>query len=142
MKAILSVIVLSVLLPLRATCVAETSPTVESIPGKHVLIAASDADKSVPGKPTELTLDVAAGVLHLDWHLSPQDPGMVTGYEIVRATDYRGAYDRIGTVGKGISHYEDLSASPRVIYFYKVRAIAGDKYSPFSNVAVGDTPSH
>lgn len=138
MKTILAITLLSVLLPLRVICAADVSLGEKSIFVQSVSIASSDEARSAPEAPTKLALDMLPGGLHLAWVLSPQDPGVVTGYEIVRATDYRGIYKRVGVVGKGISHYDDLSVHPKGIYFYKVRAIAGDSYSPYSNVATGD----
>ncbi len=94
------------------------------------------------GAPTKLWMNVEPSSFYLEWKLSPQDSGNVTGYEIMRSTEYRGPYERIATVGKGISYYRDSSVKPQVIYFYKVRAIAGNSHSPFSNVTVGDLPPH
>jgi len=97
--------------------------------------------KSIPGPPSDLVLDVLAGALFLRWKLSPDDPGTVSGYQILRATDYWGTYVSIAKVEKGVSHYEDKTVSPKAIYYYRVRAIAGSLYSVFSNTAVGDVPS-
>ncbi|HAM53286.1 MAG TPA: hypothetical protein DCP92_22280 [Nitrospiraceae bacterium] len=142
MKTLLCTILLSVLLPLRASSAAEPSLIGENISGKFLFIAAADQHGADPGAPTKLSLDIVPPKFYLEWKLSPQDPGTVTGYEIVRSKDYRGPYHKIATVNKGIRHYEDSSIRPQVIYFYKVRAIAGDSYSPYSNAAVGDLPPH
>ena len=138
MKTILAITLLSLLSRLRVICVADASLAENNIFVQSVSIASSEEARSAPEAPSNLTLDMVPGGLHLAWVLSRQDPGIVKGYEIVRATDYRGIYKRIGIVGKGISHYDDLSVNSEGIYFYKVRAIAGDSYSPFSNVATGD----
>jgi hypothetical protein len=142
MKTFLWAILLSLLLFLRAAGAMEQALIGETITGKFVRIAAADQHGVGPGAPTKLTLDVVSSKFYLEWKLSPQDPGTVTGYEIMRATDYRGPYHKIATVNKGIWRYEDSSVSPQVIYFYKVRAVAGDRYSPYSNVAVADLPRH
>ncbi len=97
--------------------------------------------KSIPGPPSDLVLDVLPGALFLRWKLSPDDPGTVSGYEILRATDYWGSYVSIAKLEKGVSHYEDKTVSPKTIYYYRIRAIADSRYSGYSNTAVGDVPS-
>jgi hypothetical protein len=138
MKTLFCTVLLSLLLPLKVAGTAELLLSGDDLSGKSLLVAFADERTAGPGAPTKLTLDVVPPALYLEWKLSPQDPGMVTGYEIMRAMDYRGPYHKIATVNKGISHYEDASVSPKVIYFYKVRAVSEDSYSPYSNVAVGD----
>jgi len=88
--------------------------------------------------PSALHLKIVGNGFQLTWTLSPQDPGTVSGYEIVRADRFTGPYDTVATVGKGISQYHDTSASKEIIYFYKVRAIVGKEYSPFSNTVTGE----
>lgn len=92
------------------------------------------------GAPTALHLRIVRDGFQLTWAISPQDPGTVTGYEIVRAAVFSGPYEPVGTVGKGVSTFIDRTAKPEVIYFYKVRAFAGARYSPFSREAAGEIP--
>lgn len=92
------------------------------------------------GAPTELHLRIVRDGFQLTWAISPQDPGTVTGYEIVRADVFSGPYEPVGTVDKGVSTFVDRTAKPEVIYFYKVRALAGTRYSPFSREAAGEIP--
>jgi len=88
--------------------------------------------------PTALRLMIVPNGFKLSWKPSPQDPGMVTGYEIVRSDLASGPFVKVGTVDKGVSQYVDTTASPETIYYYKVRAIAGTAYSPFSNTVTGE----
>lgn len=92
------------------------------------------------GPPSELRLTIVANGFQLTWKLSPQDPGRVTGYEIVRSGEFTGPYEKLAIVEEGVREYLDTSAAPHVVYFYKVRAMAGDEYSHFSNVAGGERP--
>jgi len=74
----------------------------------------------------------------LTWRISPQDPGIVTGYEIVRSDRASGPFDIVATVKKEVFEYIDTTASKEIIYYYKVRARAGNIYSPFSNTVTGE----
>ena len=85
-------------------------------------------------------LRIVSNGFQLNWTPSPQDPGPVTGYEIVRTTVFSGPYETVGTVGKGVFSFVDKTPKPEAIYFYKVRAIAGSQYSPFSREASGEMP--
>lgn len=91
--------------------------------------------------PVELRLFVDHNGLKLSWKISPQDAGKVTGYEIVRSNSFGGPYRMLDSVNQDIHQYVDLSASPGIVYFYKVRAVAGSEYSHFSNIAGGEKPS-
>ncbi|OPY78365.1 MAG: Amylopullulanase precursor [Syntrophorhabdus sp. PtaU1.Bin153] len=92
----------------------------------------------MPGAPTMLKLAIVPKGFQLTWQLSPQDPGIVTGYEIVRSDVASGPFTRVATVDKGTSRYIDTMASPETIYYYKVRTVAGDIYSPYSNTVTGE----
>ncbi len=91
-----------------------------------------------PGAPTALKLVIIPNGFRLTWNVSPQDPGIVTGYEIVRSDRASGPWDRVGSVNKGVSEYIDTTAAKEVIYYYKVAAEAGDRYSPDSNTVTGE----
>lgn len=93
---------------------------------------------TIAGAPAALRLRIVQNGFQLTWQLSPQDPGPVTGYEIVRSDRFSGPYDTVATVGKGISQYHDATALREIIYFYKIRAIVGKGYSPFSNTVSGE----
>jgi hypothetical protein len=67
----------------------------------------------------------------------------VTGYEIVRATNAGGPYSTLATVNVGTANaagtirYTDTTIESGKTYYYKVRALAGTEYSPYSNEASG-----
>ncbi len=101
--------------------------------------SAAGGEKDItPGAPTALKLVIVPNGFKLTWKFSPQDPGMVTGYEIVRSDRASGPFDTVGSVNKGVSEYIDITASHEIIYYYKVRASAGNIYSPYSNTVTGE----
>jgi len=97
---------------------------------------------AVPGAPTGLTVTISGKGFFLAWKASADDPGIVTGYEIARATLASGPFETIAKVSKGVLTYHDSTAQPEIIYFYKVRAVAGKEYSPYSNVAAAERPGY
>jgi hypothetical protein len=89
--------------------------------------------------PTALKLGIVKNTFQLSWKISPQDPGNVMGYEIFRSTNLAsGPFTKVATVGKGVSQYTDRTAAPEIIYYYKVRAVAGSSISPYSNTVTGE----
>jgi len=88
--------------------------------------------------PSALHLVIDGNGFQLTWGLSPQDPGTVTGYEIVRSAFFSGPYETVGKVEHGVSSFVDRTANPEVVYFYKVRALTGGEPSPFSKEAAGE----
>lgn len=90
------------------------------------------------GSPSSLRLRIVAQGFQLDWTSSPDDPGKVTGYEIVRADRFSGPYDPVATIRRGMTQYIDTTAAHEVIFFYKVRAVAGGNYSDFTNTVTGE----
>ena len=91
-----------------------------------------------PGAPTALKLVIVPDGFKLSWLPSPDDPGAVTGYEIARADLASGPFTSVATVKKGVSEHIDTTASPEIIYYYKVRAIAGSSFSQYSNTVTGE----
>ncbi len=101
--------------------------------------SAARGEKDIaPGAPTALKLVIVPNGFKLTWRLSPQDPGIVTGYEIVRSDRASGPFDNVAAVNKEVSEYIDTTASKEIIYYYKVRAKAGNIYSPYSNTVTGE----
>lgn len=104
-------------------------------------------DPNVPGgpdAPTNLKVSATIDGLNLTWKLSPQDhasgvagpgSGCVTGYEIYRADRRQRKFRKIGTVSKGVMKFEDKTAKKWKTYSYKIRAVAGKEYSPYTSVA-------
>jgi hypothetical protein len=90
------------------------------------------------GAPTQLRLVIVPNGFKLTWKPSPEDSGVVTGYEIVRGDLASGPFIKIATLDKGVFEYIDTTASREIIYYYKVRAVAGTVYSPYSNTVTGE----
>jgi hypothetical protein len=84
--------------------------------------------------PRALTVMPAPAGFYLVWQEAPQVQTSVTGYEIARATATGGPYTAVATVGKGVFLYHDSAAGGVTTYFYKVRAMAGKAYSPYTEV--------
>ena len=102
-------------------------------------IAVAKSEKQAPlGAPENLKLVIVPNGFKLTWMPSAQDPGIVTGYEIVRADRASGPFAKVAMIGKGVSEYIDTTAAPEIIYYYKVRAMAGNVYSPDSNTVTGE----
>jgi uncharacterized repeat protein (TIGR02543 family) len=63
-----------------------------------------------------------------------------TGFSIERRLGTTGVWAEIGTVGAGIKAYSDTSVDPNTSYGYRVRAIADDAVSAYSNIVSVKTP--
>jgi len=100
-------------------------------------IAAEQAGATVQA-PSALHLKIDGSGFQLTWELSPQDPGTVTGYEIVRSAIFSGPYETVGKVKNGVSSFVDETAKAEVVTFYKVRALTDGEPSPFSKEAAGE----
>lgn len=101
---------------------------------------AAAAHAAAPRPPSDLKLQVKGKGIVLTWKVSPDDPGNVTGYEVVRATLASGPFKQVGSVKKGTTEFFDRTAKPENIYFYKVRAVAGTTSSDFTGPVTGEIP--
>jgi hypothetical protein len=110
--------------------------------GGHAQYAAvaSGGTAQTPLAPMGLTAGIVPEGFSLSWNSAPGDTAQITGYEIVRAHVFSGPYETVGLVGTGIFSFIDKTARPENIYFYKVRACAGDRCSSFSREASGEIP--
>ena len=104
----------------------------------QVCVGAPATEAAAAGAPSALKLVIVPNGFKLTWQPSPQDPGAVTGFEIVRSASASGPFTAVATVDTGVSEYTDTTAAPEIIYYYKVRAVAGSAYSPYSNTATGE----
>jgi streptogramin lyase len=95
-----------------------------------------------PGAPADLKLSIEGKGFLLTWKSSPDDPGSVTGYEVARAELASGPFKTVAKVKKGAVKYADKKAKPEIIYYYKVRAVAGKAHSPYSNTVTGELPGN
>ncbi len=100
-------------------------------------VAGAEKDITL-GAPTALKLVIVPNGFKLTWKPSPQGPVIVAGYEIVRSDRASGPFDNVAAVNKEVSEYIDTTASKEIIYYYKVRAKAGNIYSPYSNTVTGE----
>ena len=101
--------------------------------------AVATGERSVtPGAPAALKLMIVPDGFKLSWQPSADDPGAVTGYEIVRSDLASGPFIKVATEKKGVSEYIDTTASREIIYYYKVRAVADSSYSQYSNTVTGE----
>jgi hypothetical protein len=92
---------------------------------------------SGPDAPTGFSLMPSTTGLYLTWTASAQDPGCVTRYEVSRATTSGGIGSTVATVNAGVVKYNDTTAEVGTTYYYKVRAVSGSDYSPYSRAASG-----
>lgn len=96
-----------------------------------------NAPANAPDAPTNLKVAPSTTGLILTWKASLQDPGCVSGYEIVRSETSGGPYTTLATLSKGIIKYEDTAVEAGKVYYYKVRAMFGGAYSEYSNETSG-----
>ena len=90
------------------------------------------------GAPTALRLVIVPNGFKLTWKPPAEASGAVTGYEIFRSDLASGPFKTVAKVDKGLTEYVDTTAAPEIIYYYKVRAMAGATYSPYSNTVTGE----
>lgn len=127
-----------ILLIMFGILVISTASFADGKPDQNEMPAAAEGTGTIAGAPAALRLRIVTNGFQLEWALSPDDPARVTGYEIVRADRFSGPYDTVASVPRGISTFIDTTALPEIIYFYKVRAIAGKGHSLFSNTVTGE----
>ncbi len=90
-----------------------------------------------PDAPTGLTaIKVSSSQIDLAWidNSSNED-----GFKIERKTGLDGTYAQIGTVGAGVTSYEDTDLSGNTEYYYQVRAYNSGGNSAYSNEANATT---
>jgi hypothetical protein len=88
--------------------------------------------------PTSLKLMIVPNGFKLSWKPAAEASGAVTAYEILRADLASGPFTAVAKVDKGVSEYVDTTAAPEIVYYYKVRAVAGAEASPDSNTVTGE----
>ena len=88
---------------------------------------------------TKPTIRSVSAVSSTKAKLSWKKTSSAQGYQIYRATSYKGKYAKIKTVTKGsLQNYTDTNLTPNKTYYYKIRAYRTvnktTKYSKFSSV--------
>jgi len=91
----------------------------------------------VPEPPKDLSIRPMLGWLLLDWTKAVQDGGCLTGYEISRSSSANGTYDVIATLPKGSVEYKDAATEIGKTYYYKLRSIVDNLYSPYTEPVSG-----
>jgi fibronectin type 3 domain-containing protein len=87
--------------------------------------------------PTGLDAVASAGRVDLTWNDNSTGE---SGFEIERKTDTT-EFIRIATAAANAEAYADTDVDPNTAYTYRVRAVAADNASPYSNEASATTPA-
>lgn len=101
----------------------------------QALYGMPDAPRYIEAVPTKKGIAVT-------WWFPFQNQESITGFEILRSERSGAPLKRVGAVSreqvKGfIPVFEDTSAERGVTYYYRMRTMLGEKYSVYSNEAVG-----
>jgi hypothetical protein len=91
----------------------------------------------VPDPPKDPSVRPMLGWLLLDWTKAVQDGGCLTGYEISRSSSVNGTYEVIATLPKGSMEYKDAATEIGKTYYYKLRSIVNNLYSPYTEPVSG-----
>lgn len=86
----------------------------------------------VPDPPKDLSVRPMLGWLLLEWAKAVQDGGCLTGYEIARSLSENGKYEVIAKVPKGTMAYKDAETEIGKTYYYKIRSVVDNLYSPYT----------
>ena len=103
----------------------------------------SGQESDMPGRPTNLTGNVAHDSVKLTW--DAPDGSSVTGYQVLRLDraihalgDFQVHVDDTGTAD---TSYTDTDVEPEAQYVYRVKARNGDAIGPQSNYFDADLPA-
>lgn len=96
----------------------------------------------LPDTPRYVEAHPTPNGIAVRWWFPFQNKDSITAFEILR-TEKSGTppYRSVGVVQRkditGFTFFEDTSAKKGVTYYYRMRTIAGDNYSVYSNEAIG-----
>jgi hypothetical protein len=100
----------------------------------------SDKDKNEgPFIPQYIKAKPEAEYVNLVWKLSPQDPGCVTGYRLLRSETPNGETTEIAILGQGVEKTVDGTVEPGKTYYYKIQTlsdIANSEFTPEVSVVI------
>jgi alpha-tubulin suppressor-like RCC1 family protein len=81
----------------------------------------------------------AEGRVILDWMQDEFTPELMAGYNVYRADSVDGSYTRINNSVISDTTYEDFTAAPGIVYYYKFTVVQTDfSESDFSNIAAAN----
>ena len=113
------------------------TPTIYSIL-KWSWVNDPNPPSNAPDTPEGFSLKTTSTGINIFWKAVSQDPGCVTGYELVRSTTVGGPYSALATVNAGTANatgwvkHTDTTAAAGTTYYYKARAVAGTEYSLYT----------
>ena len=82
--------------------------------------------------PEYFSVKRASRSIDINWLYPAQDQSCTIGHEIFRADSPGGPYTLVVKLEKSNGLYRDESAVAGKVYFYKMRAFCGDKYSGYT----------
>lgn len=93
---------------------------------------------SAPTHPTELSAELLNdNTISLQW---TDNSNKESGFTIERSVNGNSNFIEIASVGSNVTIYEDNGLPENSYCYYRVRALAGNDHSAYSNVAVARTP--
>jgi len=93
--------------------------------------------QTVPSAPAGLTATaVSATRIDLAWNDVPNE----TSYRVERSANGSTGWSEIAVLNQDQCTYSDTQVSSQQTYFYRVRALNGGGFSPYSNTASATTP--
>lgn len=94
-----------------------------------------------PDAPINLAVtDISINSITVKWEVSLQDPGCVTGYQLLRSDTQDGAYVVVAEILKGNHNGKDTSVEVGKTYYYRVKALSTVSDSVPSNTIVVTIP--
>jgi hypothetical protein len=95
-----------------------------------------------PDAPINLkATQVTASTVKVTWEGSLQDPGCVTGYQLLRSEIEGTTGTVVADIVKGIRTSKDDTAEPGKTYYYQIKALSTVNDSAPSNTIIFTTPS-
>ena len=98
-------------------------------------LASNVTSGAAPADPTGLAATASPGKITLTWTDASDDE---TGFRIERSEEGSNVWELVGTVGPGVTTFEDTTVANNTNYLYRVRAVRGASWSGASaSVQVG-----
>ncbi len=98
-------------------------------------LASNVTSGTAPADPSGLAAQASPGMITLTWTDASDDE---TGFRIERSVEGSDVWELVGTVGPGVTTFEDTTVAENTNYLYRVRAVRGPSWSGASaSVQVG-----